>query len=111
MEIRRVAAALDGGHIEYPQFSGARGAARMNRFYTAWRGAASACAAGLKHGELWCDYTLREETGRVTVVCRLRLLRRGRTAAQRTYTQVWEDGCLVPPAKKKKEKRKPAPEA
>jgi|GEM_PF-4492614 len=106
MEIRRTGALFSGGRVEIPVFDGAPGAARMNEFYAAYRAAVLDFAASLADSRrVWADCAVREDGACVTVVCTIRLRRRGRTEATLTLTHVWEDGLLVPPERRGKRKK------
>ena len=117
MKENRITEAFARGRIAYPQFEAdaeneRRAADTLNGFYRALRDGAAAYIEQIAHNTegisrtYTADYTLRRE-GDVLVVEYLLLLRhRGRTEARKELIHRWQNGYLIPPEKKKGQKRK-----
>lgn len=115
MTENRITEGFMRGRIAYPQFEADaenKNVATINEFYRTLRDAAAAYTEELSQstdekGRIFsADYTLRRE-GDILVVEYVLLLRhRGRTEARKTLIHHWQNGYLIPPGKKKGQKRK-----
>ena len=114
MKEKRITEAFIRGRIAYPQFEADaenKIVTAINDFYRALRDAAAAYMEELaqspeRKGRVYtADYTIRWEEDILVVEYVLQLRHRGRTEARKTLTHRWQKGYLIPPGKKKGQKR------
>ena len=114
MKEKRITEAFIRGRIAYPQFEADaenKIVTAINGFYHALRDAAVAYMEELAQstegkGRVYtADYTIRWEEDILVVEYVLQLRHRGRTEARKTLTHRWQKGYLIPPGKKKGQKR------
>ena len=122
---KRITETFARGRIAYPQFEAAEmdntgkkhrrktlPHEAMNQFYQSLRDAAVTYIEELAHASdgvsrtYTAEYSLRQEGDIITVEYVLRLRRRGRLEAQKNLLHQWRDGYLIPPRKKRTQKRK-----
>ena len=115
MTENRITEGFMRGRIAYPQFEANaenKNVATINEFYRTLRDAAVAYMEELSQstdekGRIFsADYTLRWEEDILVVEYVLLLRHRGRTEARKTLIHHWQNGYLIPPEKKKGQKRK-----
>ena len=115
MTEKRITEGFMRGRIAYPQFEANaenKNVATINEFYRTLRDAAVAYMEELSQstdekGRIFsADYTLRWEEDILVVEYVLLLRHRGRTEARKTLIHHWQNGYLIPPGKKKGQKRK-----
>lgn len=115
MTEKRITEGFMRGRIAYPQFEADaenENVATINEFYRTLRDAAVAYMEELSQstdekGRIFsADYTLRWEEDILVVEYVLLLRHRGRTEARKTLIHHWQNGYLIPPGKKKGQKRK-----
>lgn len=115
MTENRITESFIRGRIAYPQFEADaenEPVTVINEFYRTLRDAAAAYMEELslstdgKARIFSADYTLRWEVDILVVEYVLLLRHRGRTEARKTLTHRWQKGYLIPPGKKKGQKRR-----
>ena len=115
MTEKRITEGFMRGRIAYPQFEANaenKNVDTINEFYRTLRDAAVAYMEELSQstdgkGRIFsADYTLRWEEDILVVEYVLLLRHRGRTEARKTLIHHWQNGYLIPPRKKKGQKRK-----
>ena len=115
MTENRITEGFIRGRIAYPQFEANaenKNVDTINEFYRTLRDAAVAYMEELSQstdekGRIFsADYTLRWEEDILVVEYVLLLRHRGRTEARKTLIHHWQNGYLIPPGKKKGQKRK-----
>lgn len=102
---RKICEILPHARISYPEFTPdgdaeAAAAQRMNGFYRALRDSAVAFVSTLSGASCLytADYTSQPHPdGTCRIAYTLRLRRRGRTAAQKSFCHRWGGGVLLPP--------------
>ena len=114
MTEKRITEAFSRGRIAYPQFEAdaeSESVTAINDFYRALRDAAVAYMEELaqsseRKGRIYtADYTIRWEGDILVVAYALQLRHRGRIEARKTLTHRWQKGYLIPPGKKRRQKR------
>ena len=115
MTEKRITEGFMRGRIAYPQFEANaenKNVDTINEFYRTLRDAAVAYMEEFSQstdgkGRIFsADYTLRWEENVLVVEYVLLLRHRGRTEARKTLIHRWQNGYLIPPGKKKGQKRK-----
>ena len=115
MTENRITESFMRGRIAYPQFEADaenKNVATINEFYRTLRDAAVAYMEEFSQstdgkGRIFsADYTLRWEEDILVVEYVLLLRHRGRTEARKTLIHRWQNGYLIPPGKKRRQKRK-----
>ena len=116
MKENRITEAFARGRIAYPQFEAdaeneRRAADTLNGFYRVLRDGAAAYIEELSQSPdrktriYSADYTIRWEGDILVIEYLLQLRHRGRTEARKTLTHRWQNGYLIPPGKKRRQKR------
>ena len=115
MTEKRITESFIRGRIAYPQFEADaknEKVAALNEFYRTLRDAAAAYIEELSQSPdgkariYTADYALRREGDILTVEYTLLLRHRGRIEARKMLRHRWQNGYLIPPGKKKGQKRR-----
>ena len=108
MTEKRIREIFAHGRISYPQFEGDTLSVKtINAFYHTLRDAAAAYSEEMGPARIYtADYTLKWEENMLLVDYTLQLRHRGRIVARKTLSHQWVNGYLIPPGKKRKQKRK-----